>query len=206
MTIERGRPWGRPGALPAGSPVITHDAALRELVETAHDQGSLGSIGPVGLVGGDLCRTLGGTGNENRLASEEAWTFPVDLVRVRLDDAPARWCVAHCVVRGPGWTGQVYVAMNAQWLGRWDLGPRSHPNDGLLDVTEGRLPIGDRWEAARRVRTGSHLPHPDLRTRRVATDEVAFPRPRPVRLDGVRVGRARRLRLEVVRDALEVVV
>ncbi len=27
--------------------------------------------------------------------------------------------------------------MNAQWLGSWDLGPRSHPNDGLLDLTDG---------------------------------------------------------------------
>jgi hypothetical protein len=27
--------------------------------------------------------------------------------------------------------------MNAQWLGSWDLGPRSHPNDGLTDVTDG---------------------------------------------------------------------
>ena len=37
--------------------------------------------------------------------------------------------------------------MNAQWLGDWDLGPRSHPNDGLLDVTDGTLPFGDRWKA-----------------------------------------------------------
>ena len=27
--------------------------------------------------------------------------------------------------------------MNAQWLGDWDLGPRAHPGDALLDVTDG---------------------------------------------------------------------
>ncbi len=29
--------------------------------------------------------------------------------------------------------------MNAQWLGAWDLGPKSHPGDGLLDVSDGNL-------------------------------------------------------------------
>ena len=35
----------------------------------------------LGLLGGDLCKTLGGPGDEARLRSPEAMTFPVDLGR-----------------------------------------------------------------------------------------------------------------------------
>ncbi len=68
--------------------------------------------------------------------------------------------------------------MNAQWLGDWDLGPRAHPGDARLDVTDGRLPLGDLLKARKRVRTGTHLPHPDLVTTRTAQWHSNFVRHR----------------------------
>ena len=96
--------------------------------------------------------------------------------------------------------------MNAEWLGDLDLGPRAHPGDGLLDVTEGSLALRDRLAARRRARTGSHLPHPGLRTSRSTRAELSFPDGVPVHLDGVAVGRRRRCSLHVEPDALTVVV
>jgi diacylglycerol kinase family enzyme len=96
--------------------------------------------------------------------------------------------------------------MNAQWLGEWDLGPRAHPGDALLDVTDGTLPLGDLLKARARVRTGTHLPHPDLRTSRVARVELTFRRPETLWLDGQRVGRVRQAAIEVEPDALWVVI
>ncbi len=121
----------------------------------------------IGLVGGDLCHTLGGLGDESRLHGAEAMRFPVDLAVAEVDGVEHCF-VAHLIVRGRWWRGRAITIMNAQWLGDWDLGPRSHPNDGLLDVSDGRLGLADRMAARSRVRTGTHLPHPGIATSRVA--------------------------------------
>jgi hypothetical protein len=159
----------------------------------------------LGLAGGDLCRTLGGTGDLDRLRSPEAMTFACDLGSV-LVDGRLHWFVAHLLARRTWWRGRMVAAMNAQWLGPLDLGPRAHPGDGLLDVTDGDLPLGDRLEARRRARTGTHLPHPALRTSRTAALQVDLDPALDVWLDGEKVARARRLSIRVEPDALTVVV
>ena len=37
------------------------------------------------------------------------------------------------VARRRGWR-DFAVAMNAQWIGEWNLGPKAHPNDGIVDA------------------------------------------------------------------------
>lgn len=96
--------------------------------------------------------------------------------------------------------------MNAQWLGTWDVAPRAHPGDGLLDITDGTLRAGDRLEAHRRLPTGTHLPHPDLRTSRVAAEQFDLEPALDVWLDGERIGRTRHLSVRLEPDALRVVV
>jgi hypothetical protein len=203
VTIAKGRAWGAPGPLPPDGVVVGTDAEARRVVELA--RGSGGPIPTLGLLGGDLCKTLGGLGDQDRLRSDEAMTFPVDLGRLDLDGED-HWFVAHAIARGPLWLGRAVAVMNAQWLGDWDLGPKAHPDDARLDVTDGALPLGDLAKARRRVRVGTHLPHPALRTSRVAKVELTFDRPRGIWLDGERVGRTRRLHVEVEPDALRVVV
>jgi hypothetical protein len=204
VTIAKGQPWGVAAPLPPDGVIVHSDAEARLAVEAARAAGEPPPT--LGLLGGDLCKTMGGLRDEDRLRSDEAITFPVDLGSVELDGGESRCFVAHAIVRGPVWIGRAVVVMNAQWVGEWDLGPRAHPNDGLFDVTDGALPLGDLGKARRRARTGTHLPHPALRTSRVSQLEVDLDRPRSVWLDGTRVGRARRITVRVEPDALRVVV
>lgn len=203
MIIARGAPWGEQGPLPADGVVVRSDAEARAVVEAARRDHR--PIPALGLLGGDLCRTLGGRGDEGRLRSEAAVRFPVDL-GVALLDGRLHLFTAHLVARRRGWLGRVVVAMNAQWLGGWDLGPRSHPNDGLLDTYDARLPVGDLLKVRARLPTGTHVPHPAIRERRARAVQFALDRPTPVRLDGEVVGEARDLSLRVEPDALTVVV
>jgi hypothetical protein len=203
MTIRKGQPWGEPGRLAAGSPVAHTDAELRAVIEAARRAGR--PIGTTGVLGGDLCRTVGGPGDPSRLA-EGGVVLPIDVARVDIDGA-THWFCAHLVARRSWWFGRAVVVMNAQWLGDWDLGPRAHPNDGLLDVTDGNLPLTQRREAARRARTATHLPHPALQVRRAASHQFMFDPPLDVWLDGQRVvRRARGVTVTVEPDACHVVV
>jgi hypothetical protein len=181
---------------------VSSDAQARAVV-TAARRGST-AVPTLGLLGGDLCRTLGGTGDEGRLRSEAAVTFPIDLGAV-LADGVLHWFLAHLVARDPFWR-RAFVVMNAQWLGSWNLGPRAHPNDGLLDVYQSRLGWADLANVRRRLGHGAHLPHPGIKERRVDALQVTLDRARPLVLDGVSVGAARTLSVRVEADALRVVV
>ena len=91
MTIRKGQPWGGPGALPDDGVVVRTDAEARTVVEAARQAGR--ALPTLGLLGGDLCRTLGGAGDEGRLRSAEAMCFPVDLGCVHHGDQ-RHWFVA----------------------------------------------------------------------------------------------------------------
>jgi hypothetical protein len=205
VTVRRGEAWGEAGGLPGGGVIVGSDAEARRVVTAARRAGA--RVPVLGLAGGDLCRTLGGRGDPARLAGPEAHRLPVDLGSV-LVDGVLHWFVAHLVARRSWWRGRVLAAMNAEFLGPWDAAPRAHPGDGLLDVLDvsPAMPLPERLEARRRLRTGSHLPHPAIAVRRRPAVQVDLDRPTPVWLDGERVGAARRLSVRVEPDALVCVV
>jgi hypothetical protein len=203
VTIEKFQPWGEPGALPPDGVLVRSDAEARSVVEQHRRAGS--DVPPLGLLGGDLCRTVGGKGDEGRIRSAEAMTLPVDLGSVLLDGRQ-HWFVSHLVIRRSWWRGRVVAVMNAQWIGTWDVAPKSHPNDGLLDVFDGDLSLDDRLKVRSRLATGTHVPHPGLGQSRVAALQLELDRPTPVWLDGERVGSARTLSIRTEPDALTCVV
>jgi hypothetical protein len=203
VTIRKGEPWGEARALPPGGVVVRSDAEAREVVTDARREGR--PVPVLGLVGGDLCRTLGGRGDEDRLRTDAATTATCDL-GVALLDGRLHWFVAHLVARRGWWRGRAWVAMNAAWLGPWNLGPKAHPGDGLLDVTDATVPVGERLKVRSRLPQGVHVPHPALRTSRAPAAQVRLERALPVRLDGVLVGEFRTLSVRVEPDALTVVV
>ena len=211
MTIQRGQEWGSVGPAPAGLVTVGSDRELRRLVEAARRAGS--ELPPVGLLGGDLLRALGGTGRADRFAGDVA-RLPVDVVRVEAEDPAApgevrtAWFVAHAIARRSWWRGEVVAAMNAQHLGAWDVAPRGHPNDGRVDLVavDRRLPVRARLQARSRLPQGTHVPHPDISVRQSADVTIELRRPLDVALDGEPWGRATRLRFVVEPDALLVCV
>ncbi len=203
MTIRKGEDWGAPGAQPDDGVVVRSDGEARAVVTAARREGRPPPA--LGLLDGDLCRTLGGRGDEGRLRSSEAMTFPCDLGAVLLDGR-LHWFVASLVARGPWWRGRAWLAMNAAWLGRWNVAPRAHPDDGLVDTFDARVPAGQRLAVRRRLPLGAHLPHPAIAERRARAVQTRLERPTTVWLDGQAVGEARDLSVRVEPDALTIVV
>jgi len=207
MTIEKGEPWGSPARdLSLPPPVDVHsDAEARAVVEQARR--ALDPVPPLALLGGDLCRTVGGTGDGEHARGAEAVALPCDVGSVLLDGRQ-HWFVAHLVARRSWWRGRVYAAMNAQFLGHYDVAPRGHPNDGTVEIVDvaPALGLADRVKAWRRLPTGTHVPHPQITVRRVRAQQETFDPPLSVWLDGVRVGKVRNLTLRVEPDALTVII
>ena len=203
MTIEKGEPWGVPAPLADDGIIVRSDRDARAIVERARRATEM--VPPLGLLGGDLCRALGGTGDEARLRSPDAITVPVDVGAV-LIDGRLHWFVAHLVARKGWWRGPIYAAMNAEHLGAWDVAPRSHPNDGKLDTLVVTMPMGERLKARGRLRTGTHVPHAGIEVRQVPAVQWDVPG-LDVWLDGEQVASGvRHLSIRTEPDALTCVV
>lgn len=205
MSVAKGQPWGGPGTLPEGAPIFEFDHVLSRQIEYWRSKGM--DRPPVGLTGGDLWRTLGAPpGGTDRLRGGPATKVVVDVGWLRMDDRELEHAfVAHCVARTRLWS-QVLAVMNAEWLGQWDVAPKSHPGDGWLDVTEAGLTWSERQKVRQRLPTGTHLPHPNLRTSRARESDFEFHRPLRLYLDGSAFPKVRRLKVRVEPASLTVLV
>ena len=202
MTVKKGSDYGQLQPLPEGAPIAHSDAELRTLI-VAQRLAENTNI-TVGLLGGDLCKTLGGSGVMSRLSEPEALTVPVDLVIATIDGVEFPF-VAH-LVAGKLFGSNFAAVMNSQWIGSRDLGPRSHPGDGFIDITTGSLGWRQRRAAMRRSATGTHLPHPSLTYRRVRSETLSFDRPVSICIDGDLHVKGRTVSLRIEPDAFWVVV
>lgn len=129
-------------------------------------------------------------------AARHALRRPVP-VRVALDDGPVREVVAWSVLAAS--CGRVRAGVQ--------IAPGALLDDGLLDVLEVTVDRAVGWlpVAAKGV-LGLRRDVPGLRTRRAAAIEVSADQPLHVQLDGDIMGRVDRLRVRVVRRAVDVVV
>lgn len=205
MTIKPGDAWGRQVARPEHLVTAESDRAV---VQALRD----GTGRPVEVTRGDLARTLGAaTSGGGRPARRTLNELPIDLVEVTLDGRDPVIACAHVVARSPWYRGHwlrgpLVAVMNAEFIGEWDIAPRGHPNDGRVEVVEvaGRMTLRDRLAARRRLRSASHLPHPDISTRSVRSHSWTFPSAVEVAIDGRRVGRATSIDVTVIADAAHV--
>jgi hypothetical protein len=203
VTIERGQDWGRRVDRPHDLVEVAGDAEAGALVTRLRRAAQ--PLPVLGLLAGDLRRTLGRQDRVARL-DHEVSEFTVDLGVVAVA-GEEHWFLSHVVARRSWWRGEVVAAMNAQFLGSWDVAPRGHPNDGRLDLVRvGHMTVGERWKAWRRLPSGTHLPHPDIEARPVAELDLALSAPLTVRADGIARGVTDRLVVRVEPDALTVCV
>ncbi len=190
MTIRKGEDWGEVVAAPAELVDVTSDAALAARL-------ARGDHGPLRVRSGDLLATVG-----SPASGATVRRLPIDVLRVEADGTTWR-AVAHVVARRSWWRGPVLAVMNVDRLGRWDVAPRAHPNDGRADVVEVDAAMGvrARWQASKRLPSGTHVPHPQLHTRRITEATWSFEQPLRLWVDGVDRGTARELRVTVEPDA-----
>jgi len=203
MPIERGQDWG--SIAPPGLKYVVAgtDAQIRTIVEAAWAAGD--EVPPIAVVGGDLWRALGApAGGTERIQNNQARMLQIDAARLQIGEHVFA-SVAHVFCLRSWWAGPIMALMNSEWRTTWRIAPKAHPNDGLLDLLEADLPIGQRWLARKRLRTGDHLPHRLIHTERVTELNRSFERPRRIYIDGVDEGRHQSIAVTVIPDAFRVI-
>ena len=201
MPLSRGADWGGSGPPPGGYVLAASDLEVRRIVTRARSSGA--DIPVIKLTGGDLWRSLGGR-NPERPFSENSTTVGVDVGSALLD-GQIYWFIAHLVARRTWFSGRCWVAANSSHYGSWNLAPRAHPGDGLLDLLDSDLPLFQRLQAQRRLHAGIHVPHPGIAYKRLPASQVTFPKAVPVYLDSERVGTFRNVSVRIEESALELV-
>ncbi len=201
MSIERGVDWGEWAEKPTDLVYVNSDRAAADVIAAARRANT--TVPSIGLIGGDLHRTLGGSAGSGLHDADEATHVTVDLGEALLD-GKLHWFVAHLVARRAWLRGRIVVAANAAFIGSWNIAPRAHPGDGRLDMLDADLSVGDRLKARSRLRSGAHIPHPGITVRRMSAAQFEFAEPIPIHLDGHRQAQATRLSVRLEPDALEI--
>jgi len=194
--IRAGEEWGSPASGPPDLVVSGDDAALAAAI--AARPGELVRWTPT--QGADLARALG-------LDAEAPLSREVPLDTLRIDRGPtavnmivvgtppdrlrrfSRRIAAQVTVDGrslpvEGAVTSIVIA-TGEFLRGHDVVPRGHPGDGRAEVQVYALPPAQRRAARRRLRGGTHVPHPNIAQRSGTTVDISLSgRAAPVEVDG----------------------
>lgn len=193
MTIRKGEPWGEEVDRPNGLRLAHGDAELASLV-------AVDPTGSFAVDGGDLHRTVGAPTVD--AGAVRMHRLPIDALAVATDRSE-HLAVAHVVIRRHWWRGPDVFVCNVGHVGRWNVAPRAHPDDGRFDVVtfDPTMRWRERWEARRRLPTGTHVPHPQISVRTATEWTWAEPGGARVWVDGVDVGDRTRVAVTLRPDA-----
>jgi hypothetical protein len=197
--IAKGEPWGRPASGPADEVVSGDDRALAAAVREA--PGALIRFRPdpqsdlacaVGLAGTVEHPPPAGTELPMDTLVLTDGAVAVNMVVVGMPPEGLRRSTRRVAVRirvdGRDWLATpctTVVLAVGQWRGGLDLVPRGHPGDGRAEIQAYSIRPGERRAFRHRLRSGDHLPHPDIHTTTARHVEIAADSALSVEVDGV---------------------
>lgn len=194
MTIKKGEEWGERISVP-------HDFHIAE------DDADLASYEPneiIALRRGDMHRALGQPTIPG--STPECTSVHVDALLCRItmrDGSISERYAASSVSFGTWWSGEYVIVSNSGFFQGLNIAPRSHPNDGIVELFTISIAMSwrQRFLARRRARTGTHIPHPNLSIQRVQHHSTArTDRRQRLSLDGRAVADWERIDIEVAAD------
>ena len=194
MTIEKGKEWGSAGFTPAGATTISRDAMFH----------SLSPDTPAVLAGGDLYEALGHPRPHS--PGEPCMLVQIDALQCHIRNNNGDTELVHAasyVSVGRYLFGEFTVVSNSGFWRHRHIAPRSHPNDGQFDVVsiDGTMSLRQRIIAYNKMKTSTHIPHPQVTSRRGTTitlDRVGSTH--TCMVDGVRKPHWRTITISMVPD------
>ena len=192
--IRRGEEWGSSTTRTESDVVVKGDIAFA-LCSPEHR---------LIVSGGDIARTLGDPPPPDIGAS--CTEVPIDALRItitlRNGNTITQIASSHVMI-GNWFRGRLICVTNGGFIGRKNVSPRAHPNDGFLDVMSLLPSMGlqQRYRARQKSILGTHISHPLVETSRARTIEFsALFRSETLRIDGRRIRVWSSIHIEIVPD------
>jgi len=211
VTIKKGREWGHYSQRPSDLQVGADDFAASEKITQLFDA----SITPINLaiVHSVMARALGikgaNLGSSTLLKTQfdliQAIFTPVENRAAKNSDIEShRYFVGNAFIGKSRLHGVRVGVMNSSFDKKRDWAPRAHPNDGRLDVIEfqERIKFRQRMVAIRRMKSGTHLPHPNIRYHQATEYSADCSEVPYLFIEGQNVGRISSCRFVIVPDAV----
>ncbi|MCX6532199.1 MAG: hypothetical protein NTY54_07745, partial [Actinobacteria bacterium] len=162
MTISKHLEWGRDILKPVDLVICQDDAAASRLLTGLISESK--QLPVIAIKSSKLARALGTNGAQ--LESKSMRALPFDLIKINFTNSSNEKvmviAIGYALLRNSWWRGEITEVLNTSFIGEWDCAPRSHPNDGKFDVVSvgSQMRPMQRLIASRRLRLGTHLPHP----------------------------------------------
>lgn len=153
-----------------------------------------------------LARALGTNGAQ--LDSKSMRALPFDLIKINFTNSSNEKvmviAIGYALLRNSWWRGEITAVLNTSFIGDWDCAPRSHPNDGKFDVVTvgSQMRPMQRLIASRRLRLGTHLPHPQITTHQATGLELSSNALPNLFVDGQRFAKVSQISFTLLPDAV----
>jgi hypothetical protein len=192
--ITRGEQWGVPTTRTHADIVVNGD---RDLASRPKDIRLI-------VKAGDIARSLGDP--VNPLIGAECIEVPIDALRVNIslrDGSSVSLLASSHVMIGHWLRGRFICVNNSGFIGKRNISPRAHPNDGFFDVMslQPSMRLQQRVLARHRSALGTHVPHPLVDSSRAKEIEYSsVSRSESLHIDGRRIPSWSAVRIEIVPD------
>lgn len=156
------------------------------------------------VTGGDIAHCLGDPAVPQ--IGSSCTEVPIDAMRLSIVSSQTEtttMIAASSVVIGSWMRGRLIIVSNAGLVGRLDIAPRAHPNDGFFDVMtlQSSMGLQQRLQARKRSRLGTHIPHPLITINRSRAVDLYRSSPHEtLRIDGRRVPTWTSIHIEILPD------
>ena len=192
--IKRGEEWGVPTTRVPADRVVNGD---RELAVSSTDCRLI-------VNGGDIAHSLGNP--PPPVMGGNCTEVPIDALRVSItfkNGSTQMQIAASHVMIGDWLRGRLVCVSNGGFIGRKNVSPRAHPNDGFFDLMtiDPSMGIQQRLRARKKSILGTHVPHPLVET--VRARSLAFSslsRSESLRVDGRSISTWEAVQIEIVPD------
>jgi len=159
----------------------------------------------IGIIGGNLFTSLGGNIGLDYPSNSTVTSCSIDIGCVSIGDDSfyfASTLLVLNLLRPWASTGIV----NTQLSNGNRYAPKAHPGDGFMEEIESNLDIRQAIIARKKLRSGDHLPHPQLRLKKGKAFTYDSPKGMKLILDSKSIGRYKAFSVKVIPHAIQVIV
>ncbi len=159
----------------------------------------------IGIIGGNLFTSLGGNIGLDYPSNSTVTSCSIDIGCVSIGDDSfyfASTLLVLNLLRPWASTGIV----NTQLSNGNRYAPKAHPGDGFMEEIESNLDIRQAIIARKKLKSGDHLPHPQLRLKKGKAFTYDSPKGMKLILDSKSIGRYKAFSVKVIPHAIQVIV